>query len=85
MGFSNFFKSMMMGINDDIIIPLMFFNIGIEIGQLIIIASFMLILLFFIQILKVRHKSWMLCISSAGGILSFYMFIQALFKQYHLF
>lgn len=40
MGFSNFFSSMMMGISESIILPLLAFNIGIELGQLVIVAFF---------------------------------------------
>jgi hypothetical protein len=77
MGFSTFFKSMMMGISDSIVLPLLSFNIGIELGQLMIIAVFILFLLFFTKVLKVKHREWMLFISGAGAGMAMYMIVKA--------
>lgn len=80
MGFSNFFRAMMMGITDDsITVPLLGFNLGIEVGQLIIVTVFMISLAFFTMILKVNHREWNLYISGAGGGLAVKMIIDALF------
>ena len=66
MGFSNFFKTMMMGISDNIVMPLLAFNIGIEIGQLMIIVVFGLVLFLFTGIFKIRHRDWVLFVSGLG-------------------
>ncbi len=78
MGFSTFFKSMMMGISDSIILPLLAFNLGIEIGQLMIIVVFFLIVLILTGLLKVKHREWMLFVSGAGAGMAVFMIIKAL-------
>lgn len=66
MGFSNFFKTMMMGISDSILMPLLAFNIGIEIGQLVIILIYAVILFLFTVIFRVKHRDWVLFVSGLG-------------------
>ncbi|MGY5354470.1 HupE/UreJ family protein [Wenyingzhuangia sp. IMCC45467] len=79
MGFSNFFRSMMMGINDEsIVFPLFSFNIGIEAGQLIIVACFLLINLVLTKLLSVKHREWNLVVSGAGGGIALMMIIEKL-------
>ena len=80
MGFSNFFRSMMMGISDEsIIYPLFSFNLGIEVGQLIIVGGFLVLLILFENFLTVKHRDWNLYISGAGGGIAMTMIIKALF------
>lgn len=79
MGFSNFFRAMMTGISDDsIIIPLFSFNVGIEIGQLIIVSGFIIAMILFVNLLKVKPREWNLYISGAGGGLAISMLAKAL-------
>ena len=79
MGFSNFFRSMMMGISDEsVVYPLFSFNLGIEVGQLIIVGVFLLLLIFFETFLTVKHRDWNLYISGAGGGIAITMIIKAL-------
>lgn len=79
MGFSNFFRAMMMGISDGSIpFPLFAFNVGIEIGQLFIVAIFMLILFLFTKLFAMSHKSWNLYVSGAGGGVAATMIVQNL-------
>lgn len=62
LGFSNFLK-MMMFEEDSIILPLLGFNIGIEIAQLIIVFAFLIFMLF-IQKVKVNSNYLRLIINS---------------------
>ncbi|MFI0429980.1 HupE/UreJ family protein [Mariniflexile sp. HMF6888] len=79
MGFSNFFRSMMMGIDDEsIIFPLFSFNLGIELGQLIIVGSFLLLNFILIKSLAIKHREWNLVISGAGGGIALTMIIEHL-------
>jgi len=78
MGFSSFFKSMMMGVSDNITVPLLAFNIGIEAGQLMIVAVFVLIMALFTGFFKVRHREWMLFISGAGAGMAVGMIVKVL-------
>ena len=77
MGFSNFFRSMMMGINDEsIIFPLFSFNVGIELGQLVIMACLLLINVILTTIFSVKHRDWNLVISGAGGGIALTMILK---------
>jgi hypothetical protein len=79
MGFSNFFSAMMMGIADGAItVPLLGFNLGIEVGQLMIVTVFLSFLVLFTKVFKVKHREWNLYISGAGGGLAIKMIIDAL-------
>lgn len=78
MGFSNFFRAMMMGISDEsITFPLFSFNIGIEIGQLFIVGAFLLVLSLFTAKLNVKHRDWNLVVSGAGGGIALTMIVKA--------
>lgn len=79
MGFSNFFRAMMMGITDSsIAFPLFAFNVGIEVGQVFIVAIFMVVLYAFMHFFSMSHRSWNLYISGAGGGVSLTMIVQNL-------
>ncbi|MDO3693254.1 HupE/UreJ family protein [Wenyingzhuangia sp. chi5] len=79
MGFSNFFRSMMMGIDDEsIIFPLFSFNVGIELGQLAIVACLLLINIILTTIFSVKHRDWNLVISGAGGGIALTMILKHL-------
>ncbi|MEN3324300.1 HupE/UreJ family protein [Mariniflexile soesokkakense] len=79
MGFSNFFRSMMMGISDEsIIVPLFSFNLGIEFGQLVIIGLFLLINFLLTKVFSIQHRDWNLVVSGAGGGIAATMIIEAL-------
>ena len=71
MGFSNFFRSMMMGLQDShIALPLFGFNLGIELGQLIIVAVFIAILFIYERFFNGLHRDWKIFFSGAGAALS---------------
>lgn len=65
MGFSNFFESMMMDSTDTPITEWFIFNIGLEVGQVVIVTGFMLLSFIFMNILGTSRKDWILAISSA--------------------
>jgi len=66
MGFSNFFRALMMGENA-IALPLLGFNLGIEIGQLIVVALIFVIGFVFLNILRLKHREWTVFISGAAA------------------
>ncbi|TXC78667.1 HupE/UreJ family protein [Luteibaculum oceani] len=69
-GFSNFFRAMFTEINSDLILPLLAFNLGIEVGQ-IIIAIVYFIVLFLLQLaLKFNHQRWSNLISGLCFVIS---------------
>lgn len=70
---------MMMGMGDDsIVLPLFSFNVGIEIGQIIIGTVFFAFLYVFTKKLKVEHYKWNLYISGSGGGIAITMILKAL-------
>ena len=79
MGFSNFFKAMMMGISDhSILLPLFSFNLGIEIGQFFIVSLFLIANFLLMSFFPIRHRDWNLVISGAGGGVAITMIVNAL-------
>ncbi len=69
MDFSNYFKALIMD-PSDIVIPLLGFNIGIELGQLLIVFFVVGIAFLFLHILKVKHREWNLFVSGAAAGMS---------------
>ena len=65
MDFSNYFKALIMS-PEEIIIPLLAFNIGLEIGQFLIVFVIVYISYVFLNVLKVKYYSWNLFVSGAA-------------------
>jgi hypothetical protein len=74
MGFSNFFSAMMMG-QENIIFPLFSFNLGIEIGQLTIVAGLLTVLFLFSLNSKFKHRYWNMALSLFGGCAAFILLL----------
>lgn len=64
LGFSNFLRELL-GQSQNIVTPLFAFNIGLELGQLIIVAIFLLAGFVLVQIVGVARRDWRMVISSA--------------------
>ncbi len=77
MGFSYLLKSML-GHQTNIILPLLGFNLGLEIGQIIIVAFILIISLTSSRFLRLSSKQWIITVSSLVGILSCYLIFQRL-------
>ena len=69
MDFSNYFKALIMD-PSDIVIPLLGFNIGIELGQLLIVLFIVGFAFLFLNILGVKHREWNVFISGAAAGMS---------------
>ena len=65
MDFSNYFKALIMS-PEEIIKPLLAFNIGLEIGQFLIVFVIVLISYVFLSVLKIKYYSWNLFVSGAA-------------------
>lgn len=63
MGFSNYLKSLLG--TDGLTVPLLAFNIGLEFGQLLIVAAILLIAGIVVNISGVKRRDWSLFLSSA--------------------
>ena len=72
LGFSNYFKAIL-GKEESIIQPLLAFNIGVEIGQIIIVAVVMTLAFVVINILKADKKYWTIPMSILGIVVATYL------------
>lgn len=66
MDFSNYFKALIMD-SSSIIVPLMGFNLGIEIGQLMIVFIIVSLAFIFLNVIGIKHREWNLFISGAAA------------------
>lgn len=75
MGFSGFLKALLGG---DAVLwrPLLFFNIGVEMGQVAIVGLLFLLNIFVVQWLSVRQEKWSTFLSLLALIWSTYMIIE---------
>ena len=69
MGFSNYFRALMMD-SSSITIPLLGFNLGIEIGQLLVVSIIVIVASLVVKFTQVKHRDWNLFISGAAAGIS---------------
>lgn len=78
LGFSNYLKSML-GKEDSMVSPLLAFNLGLELGQIIIVVFFLIIAFVFVSLFNVSRRDWNLIISSAVAGIAITMMIETKF------
>jgi hypothetical protein len=64
MGFSNYLKSIL-GRDESIFTQLLAFNLGLELGQIVIVAFFLVLGFILVDLFGVNRRDWKLVISSA--------------------
>ncbi|MEM8528821.1 MAG: HupE/UreJ family protein [Bacteroidota bacterium] len=69
MDFSNYFKALLMDASA-IVSPLLGFNIGIELGQLLIVFFIVGVAFLFLHVIGVKHREWNLFVSGAAAGMS---------------
>ncbi|WP_420399897.1 HupE/UreJ family protein [Flagellimonas sp.] len=69
MDFSNYFKALLMD-PSDVLVPLLGFNLGIELGQLLVVFFIVAFSFLFLNVLKAKHRDWNVFISGAAAGLS---------------
>jgi hypothetical protein len=74
MGFSNYLKSLM-GKTENIVTELFAFNVGLEAGQLMIVASVLLVSFIFVVGLNIKRQWWVTAISSIAILMALKMCI----------
>ena len=77
MGFSNYFKALL-GAESNITGPLFAFNIGLEIGQVLIVVAFFVLYWILARLFSIRHRSWNLFVSGAGAGVAIIIIIEKL-------
>ncbi len=75
LGFSNYLKELL-GRESNIFTPLLAFNIGLEIGQIIILTTYFIILYLTIYLFRVKHDFWRLFVSGAAFGISLILLIE---------
>ncbi|WP_291401485.1 HupE/UreJ family protein [Daejeonella sp.] len=78
LGFSNFLKSLL-GKESSILEPLLAFNLGLELGQIVIVIAFLALTFVLINVLKVRQKLWIQIVSIIVFLVSIYLIYEAKF------
>jgi len=64
LGFSNFLRSLL-GREESLLQPLLAFNIGLELGQLIIVGAFVIVAFLADRLFNVNRRDWNLVLSGA--------------------
>ena len=70
LGFSNYLKSLL-GKDESIWLQLLAFNVGLEVGQLVIVASVLIVSLILVILLKINRRDYILWMS--GGVFALTM------------
>ena len=74
LGFSNFFKAII-GESESILMPLFAFNLGVEIGQVVIVLMVMILGYFVVDKFKLKPHYWTISVSSIAIIISVFLLI----------
>lgn len=77
MGFANLAR-MTMAAEQNILVPLLGFNLGLELGQITVVLLALAVLYFLMRYLKLHQKYWILTISLLAVLLSFQMIFDRL-------
>lgn len=75
LGFSNFLKETLVA-NESLFVPLLAFNLGLELGQLIIVSIFLLLNFLFLELLRRQARDWSLFISGAVASIAFLLMME---------
>ncbi|PWJ43662.1 HupE/UreJ family protein [Sediminitomix flava] len=75
LGFSNYLSSLL-GKEAEIVLPLLSFNIGLELGQIAIVLVLLLVSTFVVEFLRARQRDWNLWISGGAFTLACQMMIE---------
>lgn len=66
MGFSSFFRALLMN-DSSILVPLLAFNLGIELGQILVVMVIVAIAFVFLNVVGVKHREWNVFVSGAAA------------------
>ncbi len=77
MGFSNYLRSTLFP-GDSLVSQLLFFNLGIEIGQILIVGIILTLGYIFTSILKIKMNHWVFTLSGLAFAVSLYLLINQL-------
>ena len=75
LGFSNYLRSLL-GSETGLFVPLLSFNVGLEVGQILIVLTLLLLTLLVADILKFPRREWNVLLSGAGLGVSLILMIE---------
>lgn len=75
LGFSNYLRSLL-GSERGLALPLFSFNVGIEVGQIIIVSIIMLLTKVVVDLLRLPRREWHVLLSGAGLGISLVLIIE---------
>ncbi|GHT24585.1 hypothetical protein FACS189430_09740 [Bacteroidia bacterium] len=75
LGFSAYLRSLL-GVGSSMVKPLLAFNVGVEIGQLIIVLCLLILTVVFVHLVRVKQRDWILTLSGAGAGISFILLLE---------
>ncbi len=75
LGFSNYLRSLL-GKNESLVVPLLSFNLGLELGQVVIVIIFLLASSLIVGLLGASRRDWKLIISSAIAGISLMLMVE---------
>lgn len=75
LGFSNYLKELL-GRESNIVTPLLAFNIGLELGQILVLAIYFVVLFLTTNLFKVRHDFWRIFVSGAAFGISLILLLE---------
>lgn len=78
MGFSNYLRGLI-GTDKTIFTQLLAFNVGLEVGQIVIVLSFMALAFLFVDVIGVSKRDWKLVISSGVAAIATTLMIETKF------
>jgi len=78
MGFSNYLRALL-GKSHEILSPLLAFNLGLELGQIIVVTIFLAISYILVDWLKVTRRDWKMVLSSAIAGIAFILMKDRMF------
>lgn len=80
LGFSNYLKSLL-GMEQSLVKPLFAFNLGLEIGQIIIVLIVLIISSIAINKFRVKKREWTLVLSGAGIGISVVLMLERIMEM----
>lgn len=77
LGFSSFLRAVLGG-EESIVVPLFAFNVGLEIGQILIVAVLFLLGALLIRFAGMARRDWLLIVSGAAGGIAITLMLERL-------
>ena len=78
MGFSNYLRALL-GKSHNILSPLLAFNLGLELGQIIVVTIFLVISYILVDLMKVNGRDWRIITSFQIAIIAFLLMKDRMF------